>query len=729
MDKPLFDAVIFDLDGVITQTALVHSAAWKNMFDQYLKQREKKYAEPYIEFSHKQDYLKYVDGKPRYEGVRSFLQSRNIELPYGSPEDLPGEETICGIGNQKNRVFNQTLEAQGVKSYESTVCLMNELKEKGIRIGVASSSKNAGPVLTAAGLDQLIETRVDGVASAELNLRGKPEPDIFTTACDNLGVTYDRTVVVEDAESGVQAGSKGNFGLVLGLARENNELALLRNGADIVAKDIAEVGYEGIQEWFRSGLQQDQWTISYHDYDQGKEKTRETLLTVGNGYLGTRGAMEEVTAGEHNYPGTYMAGLYNRLVSKVAGEDIENEDFVNAINWLPVNFKVDGGKWLDINHIEILEANRTLNMRNGMLKKEMVVRDRDAKQTRIRSTRIVSMHDPHLMVLSYNITPLNYSGTISVKSCLSGDHINAGVERYKQLQQKHLKPVDSGHRDGCSFLSVATTQSEIQLSAAAMHRVRHNEHDIQPELINDDGEGIARISFDHLMNQGDTLTINKICSVYKSDDKGISDPAFSAISTVLENQDIEKILGDSTAAWNDIWTKIDIQLEGDRLAQKLLRLHMYHLLITTSPHNQHIDFGIPARGLHGEAYRGHIFWDELYILPFYNLHFPEIAKSIIMYRYRRLEEARKYAEAHGYDGAMFPWQSGSSGREETQVLHLNPVSGKWGPDHSSLQRHVSLAIAYNVWNYYWYSDDLDFMASNGAEMLAEICKFWASSQL
>ena len=729
MQPPLFDAVIFDLDGVITQTALVHSAAWKNMFDEYLREREKKHGEPFTEFSHKEDYLKYVDGKPRYEGVKSFLQSRGIEIPFGNPGDDTAKETICGIGNRKNEVFNQTLRSEGVKSYESTVSLIKTLKEKGVRIGVASSSKNAGPVLRAAGLEDLIETRVDGIVSAELNLKGKPEPDIFTRACDNLGVPYDRAVVVEDAESGVRAGRQGNFGLVLGLARENNEQELLRNGADIVVKDIEELGYDGIQEWFRTGLAEDHWKISYHDYAPEKEKTRETLLTVGNGYLGTRGAMEEMQQGKHNYPGTYMAGLYNRLVSKVADKDIENEDFVNAINWLPVNFKVGKGRWIDINNVEILEINRSLDLRKGLLSKEMVLKDKDGKMTRIRSKRMASMHNPHIMTLVYDLTPLNYSGTVSCRSALRGDHINAGVERYKQLEQKHIKPIESGYKDGCIYLRVATTQSDIRISAAAMHQLCHQGKELQSELITGTGEGFAEISFDHYMNEGDTLTINKICAIYKSDDEGISDPVFSAISALLDNHDLEKIITDSVAAWDSIWKRTDIKLEGDRLAQKLLRLHLYHLMITTSPHNEHIDFGIPARGLHGEAYRGHIFWDELYILPFYNLHFPRITRSVLMYRYRRLDEARKYAEAHGYEGAMFPWQSGSSGREETQVLHLNPVSGKWGPDHSSLQRHVSLAIAYNVWSYYWQSRDLDFMANYGAEMLAEICRFWASKAI
>jgi len=170
--------------------------------------------------------INFVDGKPRYEGVKSFLESRNINLPYGTPEDRTELETVCGLGNRKNEAFNEVLKKEGVEVYPSTVKLLEQLVKDNIRIGVASSSKNAKSVLKAAGLMHFIETRVDGVVSAEMGLNGKPAPDIFLTAAQNLGVDINRSIVVEDAVSGVQAGKNGNFGLVLGLAREDNNEAL-----------------------------------------------------------------------------------------------------------------------------------------------------------------------------------------------------------------------------------------------------------------------------------------------------------------------------------------------------------------------------------------------------------------------------------------------------------------------------------------------------------------------
>lgn len=236
-----FEAVIFDMDGVITRTAAVHSLAWKRMFDEYLHYREKEYHEPFHEFTHAGDYLSFVDGRPRYKGVDAFLKSRGIRIPFGKPEDEPRKETVCGLGNRKNEFFNQVLQTEGVGVYDSTVKLINELLERGVKVGIATSSKNCVSILEKAGITGLFATRVDGMVSAELGLKGKPEPDIFTTASDNLGVEHHRAIVVEDAVPGVQAGRKGNFGLVIGVAREKNAPELKTNGADVVVEDLSEI--------------------------------------------------------------------------------------------------------------------------------------------------------------------------------------------------------------------------------------------------------------------------------------------------------------------------------------------------------------------------------------------------------------------------------------------------------------------------------------------------------
>lgn len=721
-----FKAVIFDLDGVITKTALVHSRAWKEMFDNYLKSRQERFNEPFKEFTHEGDYLKYVDGKPRYEGVKSFLESRGITLPYGNPDDGVDMETYCGVGNRKNIEFNNILERDGVEVYESTVKLIDELIEKGIKVGVASSSKNCKMVLTAAGLIDKIETRVDGEVSAELGLKGKPEPDIFTTAADNLGVKYHEAVVVEDAISGVQAARKGNFGLVLGLAREENEHELKLNGADVVVEDISDFGFEKIEEWFEEGLERDNWILEYNDYEPTKEKSRESLLAVGNGYFGTRGALEEVSATKTNYPGTYMAGLYNRLISQVSGRDVDNEDFVNATNWLPVTFKINDGNYLDINNTKIISIHRRICFKRAVLAKKMVVEDEFGNRTLIESKRLASMTHPNFAGLEYFITPLNYSGRITIKSELEGNHQNRGVDRYNDLNQNHLKPVSEFSEGEFLNVKVQTTESGYYINQWAKLQVDFDKKPINPVYRNSVSKSVSTVEFDVESVENKKIKLEKLVFIEKSKESSSLLNKEKVAEYFKMTGDFTRLIEDTTEAWAKIWEKVDVKITGDRLTQKMLRLHIYHTMITTSPNNVNIDFGIPARGLHGEAYRGHIFWDELYILPFYFIHYPEIAKSVLMYRYRRLENARLYAKEYGFKGAMFPWQSGSDGREETQKFHFNPISGHWGDDHSSLQRHVSLAVAYNVLQYHHFTADHKFMEDYGAELVLEICRFWES---
>ncbi len=723
MSSTAFDAVIFDLDGVITQTATVHSRAWKKMFDEYLKARAEKTGEPFREFT-QEDYLAYVDGKPRYDGVKSFLESRGIQLPMGTPEDAPDKETICGLGNKKNEDFNEVLRNEGVEVYPSTVEFMKSLKEAGIHIGVASSSKNCEAVLKAAKLEYLVETRVDGVVSAALHLQGKPAPDIFLKAAENLGVKPYRAVVVEDAVSGVAAGKNGNFGLVLGVAREDNRQALRQNGADIVVADLAEISIEKISDWFKNGLVADSWKLEYFDYDTQKERSREALLTVGNGYFGTRGAMEEADANAVNYPGTYIAGVYNRLVTPVAGKDVENEDFVNCPNWLPVRFKVEDGPWLDVNKAEILEIHRVLDFKTGLFKRSMLVKDEEGRISRVESERFASMDNPHIAGLRYRIIPQNYSGNITFMSALNGAIENAGVERYKDLKSKHLKPLEQGSDGEIAYLKVKTVQSDIEIAESARLRLTKNGAFIDDNLVHTTENGMVFSFGDQYIAQGDVFEMEKIVTIFTTREE--RNPLISSLSVAKAAGTFDELFADSVRQYQKIWNEIDVRVEGNRLSQKLLRMHLYHLMVSASPHNEKLDAGVTARGLHGEAYRGHIFWDELFILPFYDIHFPKTARSLLMYRYRRLDKAREYAREYGYKGAMFPWQSGSDGSEETQVMHLNPVSGEWGPDHSSLQRHVSLAVAYNVWQYFHISNDKAFLEQYGMEMILEICRFWES---
>jgi beta-phosphoglucomutase family hydrolase len=236
-----YDAVLFDLDGVITDTAGIHAACWKQMFDEYLKKRALQMSETFRPFDLTMDYRLFVDGKPRFDGVRDFLTSRVIHLPEGSPEDPPHLETVCGLGNRKNELVNEIIEERGVQPYDGSVKLIHQLCEQDFKIAVVTSSQNCATVLKAAKLDAFFDLRVDGNTIAEQQLAGKPAPDTFLSAARLLGVEPSRTVVIEDAISGIEAGVGGKFGLVIGVARTGNAKELKSHGAHLVVNDLGEL--------------------------------------------------------------------------------------------------------------------------------------------------------------------------------------------------------------------------------------------------------------------------------------------------------------------------------------------------------------------------------------------------------------------------------------------------------------------------------------------------------
>lgn len=241
VDTHAFDAWLFDLDGVVTDTASVHAAAWKRAFDSFLRTRAAAAGEPFEPFEIATDYVGHVDGKPRYEGVAAFLAARGIALPQGTPDSPAEEASVCGLGNRKNALFNQVLQEQGVTVFDGSLRLIRELKERGKRVAVVTSSKNCDAVLNAAGLSGLFEVQVDGKVAAADHLHGKPDPETYTTAAALLGTPPARAVVVEDAIAGVQAGRDGGFGLVVGVARHDDPAVLKAHGADLVVTDLAEL--------------------------------------------------------------------------------------------------------------------------------------------------------------------------------------------------------------------------------------------------------------------------------------------------------------------------------------------------------------------------------------------------------------------------------------------------------------------------------------------------------
>ncbi len=471
----------------------------------------------------------------------------------------------------------------------------------------------------------------------------------------------------------------------------------------------------------------DEWVLRYDGFDPASERLREALCTLGNGYFATRGAAPEATADETHYPGTYVAGLYNRRTSEIAERSVENESIVNLPNWLWLSFRIDDGDWFDVDDVEILDYWQELNLRQATLTRSLRMRDDAGRVTRVEQRRFVSMSDPHVAGLETTWRAENWSGSLTIRSGIDGRISNAGVARYDLFDEKHLVDVSTRTIDGAVALTARTTQSAAYIAEVARTRIVRGGRQVLPQLEVIEEPGFIAHQMSVEVEPLESITIEKIVNLFTSKDRSVSDPLTEACSWSGRRSTFTVLLEAHVREWDDLWKRFSLEVEGDGSKTRLaLHLHIFHLLQTTSRNTVDLDVGVPARGLHGEAYRGHIFWDELFIFPYLNLHLPELVRSLLLYRYRRLPEARWAARDAGYRGAMFPWQSGSNGREEAQVIHLNPLSGRWMPDASHLQRHINVAIVYNIWQFYQVTADIDFMANYGAEMIFEISRFWAS---
>jgi trehalose/maltose hydrolase-like predicted phosphorylase len=480
------------------------------------------------------------------------------------------------------------------------------------------------------------------------------------------------------------------------------------------------------------------FTLVYDHFDPAQEGLREALTSTGNGYFASRGTAEWEDANAVHYPGTYAHGCFNRETTILGGRPVLNEDLVNLPNWLLLKLRIEGEEAIRLDNVEVLSYRHCYDIRHAVVAREIGFRDRAGRETTLHSRRFVSMANSHVAGIEWTVTADNWSGRVEVISGLDGRVTNHMVARYRELEGRHLNPV-SPRTFGPEIiaLKVQTRQSNIYIAEAARTRVfrgGEGDHPIDGPL--DGPMEVARslyqmedyiqqvLAFD--VEQGSPVRVEKMISLFTSHDNAIAETLVAAGKHVGRCPEFAAALAEHESAWTELWDIGDIQLPGEPRVQLLLRFHVSHVLQVCSRHTARHDAGVPARGLNGEAYRGHVFWDELYVYPYFNFRLPEITRGLLLYRYRRLAEARAAAREAGYRGAMFPWQSGSDGTEETQVVHLNPLSGQWHPDHSHHQRHVNAAIFYNVWQYYQATDDLAFLRDYGAELMLEIARFWAS---
>jgi beta-phosphoglucomutase family hydrolase len=731
LDHPRYDAVIFDMDGVVTDTAAVHAAAWKALFDEALPDLA---GSAVPEFDAEQDYRRYVDGRTREDGVRAVLAARGIELPDGDPDDRPEVRSVHGLASRKQELFADQLARGGMTAFPSTVALLRRLRGQGVPTGLVTSSRNSEAVLAAAGVTDLFDVRVDGGDAVRLSLPGKPDPAMFWEAARRLQVEPSRSVVVEDAEAGVRAGASGGFGLVVGVDRTGGRERLLAAGAHVVVDDVAALDLGGsIRQpaacWCGgASAAGGQWRLVYDGFDPAQEGTREALCTLGNGYWGTRGSAPGSVADEVHYPGTYLAGVYNRLSSDVGGRSLEDEHLVNAPDWTSLSVRAGDGPPLAPGSTQMLSHYQELDVRRGVLTRTNRYRDAAGRTTRVTSRQLLSLALPHLAGLETTVEAEDWSGALLLRSAVDGRVANRNVAEYRPLADRHLLGVGATEVDPQTvLLETVTSQSQVHIAVAARTRVRlgSREVDTRRRLLADD-PAYAGQELELELVAGRPVTIEKVVAVATSRDRATSTAALAARARISQAPGFADLLDAHEGAWAQLWNRFGVEVRAGRRQCLALNLHTFHVLQTVAAAGPDLDAGVPARGLHGEGYRGHVFWDELFVYPMLTLRRPELTRALLLYRYRRLDQARAAARAAGLGGAMFPWQSGTDGREETPTQLYNRRSGGWMPDNSHRQRHVGLAVAYSIWQYYQATADLAFMAEYGAELIVEVARLFAS---
>ncbi|HAT55098.1 MAG TPA: glycoside hydrolase family 65 protein [Lactobacillus sp.] len=512
---------------------------------------------------------------------------------------------------------------------------------------------------------------------------------------------------------------------IIGVNHQRIDMGLaLSNMLNIPVVSQETANRNGLAEAVENKRQYNQWHLDYYgEYASKRNYGQEAMLTIGNGFYGLRGAYLAANADADNYPGMYVAGLFNQLTTTINGRDVVNEDLVNLPNAQYLSFSIDHQDPFTVNKENISDIYRSLDLHTGVLTTTMLVSLPTGHLLKICAQRVADMNQWHRFAIRYEVTPMNFEGTITIFSRIDGSVVNGNVDRYKAFDGRHFDVTETTINGPDAMLSGQTKTSKVQFSIGSHLMSQEMTPDTKiNESVTDD---VLEQNFSFKAQSGTTYVVEKAVAINTSLET--TDNINDAVTAELEGATFTGIVHQNAAFWNKVWQDSDIEIDGDLTAQKLTRVNIYHLFVSASPiSNPHLDASVGARGLHGEAYRGHVFWDELFILPYYTLHTPSLTRQLLMYRYKRLATAKQNAAAEHYEGAMYPWQSAQFGDEQSQLLHFNPDSGKFDPDNSRLQRHVSLAIAYNVWLYYHTTNDVDFMTQYGLEMLLEIAHFWSS---
>ena len=745
-------ACLFDMDGVVTKTAVVHAAAWKQMFDEFL--RSQAAARPasggqdgqdgqFAPFDPVRDYDEYVDGKPRLEGTAAFLESRKIGLRTGSPSDRPGTLTVWGLSNRKNELVLAVLARDGVEVYDGSSRYIAAVRGAGLRTAIVSSSANTEAVLKSAGVAALFDVRVDATVAAERGLHGKPAPDTFLEAARMLGASPEAAAVFEDALAGVAAGRAGGFGLVVGVDRAGQAAGLRRHGADVVVKDLAELLLSAVAATLpapapapvrESATRSRQgrnprmisnapygaapWCLTETSLELDLLAQSESVFALSNGHLGLRGNLDE---GEpFGLPGTYLNSVYEDRPLPYAeagyGFPDTGQTVINVTNGKIIRLLVEDEPF-DIRYGVVHSHTRTLDLRAGTLTRNVVWTSPAGHTVKVSSVRLVSLTQRAVAAISYTVSPVGGPLRLVLMSEIvaneeipvaAADPRAAAVLAAPLVSEEHMAVDGARPR---AVLVHSTRSSKLRLAAAMSHEVSGpSRMSVTSEAFPD----LGRLMVAADVGAGERLRLIKFLgygwSAWRSR-PALVDQVWGALAAA-ELTGWDGLLSEQRAYLDAFWDGADVQVDGDMEIQQAVRFGLFHILQASARAEQR---PIPAKGLTGTGYDGHTFWDtETFVLPVLTYTQPAAVADALRWRHGVLPAAKDHAAELGLAGAAFAWRT-IAGQE---------CSGYWPAGTAAF--HINADIAAAVVKYLDATHDAPFERDIALPVLVETARLWRS---
>jgi kojibiose phosphorylase len=669
---PQIHALLFDLDGVITDTAEFHYQAWKQLAD-----------EEGIPFNREDN--EQLRGVSRRESLNRLLKGRQID-----------EETAQRWMDRKNSYYRERIKTISAGNLlPGAAELLNEARDAGIKLALVSASRNAGDVLNRLGIGDLF----DVIATGGDVERQKPAPDLFLFAAERLNVAPGQCLVVEDAESGIAAARAAGM-VAVGLGPQERV-----GDADLVLSSL-----EGVQ--LDTLLHTATWRVIENRFDPAQQHFVETIFTTGNGMLGTRGTHEE------GYPQQKQATLIHGIWDDVP---LVYTELANTFDWTAVDLWVNGRRFR-MDQGTVSHYSRHLDMRTGELYRRLRWIPAGGPPVELHFTRFASLDDPHALVVRVQIVALGGPVSVSVRLRIDGQVENEGLLHWRQMEQ--------WEEHGTAYLQAVTRRDDH----AVIEAMCVAQEGPQAEICYADSPRSPGLLLETVLSPEQSWTVDKFVAVYTDRDGVEPAPASRARVRALATTGFERLQEQNRAAWAAFWEDSDVIIEGDFEAQQAVRHALFQLRIAAPQHEERVSIG--AKSLSGFGYRGHVFWDtETFMLPFFTFTQPALARNLLMYRWHTLAGARRKAAAGGFQGAQFAWESAETGDEVTPRWVLPPFEGpRWPTGDVRLIRiwcgdieiHITADIAYAIWQYWRITGDDAFMRNHGAEVILDTARFWES---